>query len=136
MKCPVCDEPMIVVEHDRIEVDYCVRCSGVWLDAGEIELLFGDHTAWDRLISSGSRTPATQEKRRRCPVCRKKMEKLATGTDEPVTFDRCPRGDGLWFDQGELDTLLRQGHVMTGGETVTSFLAEVFTDRNQANTGG
>ncbi|MBI5092196.1 MAG: zf-TFIIB domain-containing protein [Candidatus Hydrogenedentes bacterium] len=136
MKCPACNELMIVVEYDRIEVDCCVVCSGVWLDAGEIELLFGDHAAWDRLISSGRRSTATQEKVRRCPACRKKMDKLVAGTDTPVTFDRCPRGEGLWFDQGELDTLLRHGRVMTGGETVTSFLAEVFQGRNQANSGG
>ena len=42
-----------MVEHDRVEVDYCVVCAGVWLDAGEIELLFGDHRVWDALLASG-----------------------------------------------------------------------------------
>jgi len=39
MKCPVCDSLMIVVEHEKIELDYCVNCSGVWFDAEELELL-------------------------------------------------------------------------------------------------
>ena len=39
MKCPVCRIDMIVVEHKKIELDYCVKCSGVWFDSGELELL-------------------------------------------------------------------------------------------------
>ena len=39
MKCPACSSLMIVVEHEKIELDYCVKCSGVWFDAEEMELL-------------------------------------------------------------------------------------------------
>jgi len=135
VQCPVCKEPMIVVEHDRVEVDYCVVCSGLWLDAGEIELLFGDAQAWDRLFQSGG--PAvTDEKVRACPACSKNMEKHVVASDSPVTYDRCPRGDGLWFDQGELEALLRHGGKLAGSETITSFLAEVFPDRAQSDNGG
>jgi hypothetical protein len=31
MKCPQC----------RIEIDYCLRCQGVWLDPGEFEKIIG-----------------------------------------------------------------------------------------------
>lgn len=136
MQCPVCNEPMVVVEHDHVEVDYCVVCHGVWLDAGEIELLFGDASAWDRLLASGGRRAVTDEKLRRCPRCRKNMDKCVAGTEKPVTYDQCPRGDGLWFDQGELDALLGHGHVIAGGETITSFLAEVFAGRRPSDNGG
>ena len=30
---------MIVVEHEHVELDYSPDCSGVWFDAGEVELL-------------------------------------------------------------------------------------------------
>ena len=40
MKCPVCKNMMIVVEHEHIELDYCPDCAGVWFDAGELDLLF------------------------------------------------------------------------------------------------
>ena len=39
MYCPVCKEPMIIVEHERIELDYCTTCFGVWFDAGELSLM-------------------------------------------------------------------------------------------------
>ena len=52
MDCPVCSEPMIVLEYDRVEVDYCVSCQGLWLDAGELELLFGDESACAAYLAS------------------------------------------------------------------------------------
>jgi len=39
LKCPVCHEPMIVVEYQSIELDYCSSCHGTWFDKGELELL-------------------------------------------------------------------------------------------------
>ena len=32
MDCPKCRAPMIVFEHEGIELDYCVECSGTWFD--------------------------------------------------------------------------------------------------------
>jgi Zn-finger nucleic acid-binding protein len=39
VRCPRCDIDMAAVEYDttKIEVDYCLRCQGVWLDSGEFE---------------------------------------------------------------------------------------------------
>ena len=40
MDCPVCkNEPMIVLELNDVEIDYCLSCKGIWLDTGELELL-------------------------------------------------------------------------------------------------
>ena len=39
MRCPVDKSDMIVVEHQKIELDYCLKCSGVWFDSGELDLL-------------------------------------------------------------------------------------------------
>jgi len=38
MKCPVCDgENLVMSERQGIEIDYCPRCRGVWLDRGELD---------------------------------------------------------------------------------------------------
>jgi Zn-finger nucleic acid-binding protein len=37
MKCPVCDVPLVMTERQNIEVDYCPKCRGVWLDRGELD---------------------------------------------------------------------------------------------------
>ena len=37
--CPVCNSPFKEVVKDRILIDVCTRCQGVWLDRGELEKL-------------------------------------------------------------------------------------------------
>lgn len=37
MKCPVCDVELNVSERHGIEIDYCPKCRGVWLDRGELD---------------------------------------------------------------------------------------------------
>lgn len=40
MKCPVCnDVPLVMTERQGIEIDYCQKCRGVWLDRGELDKL-------------------------------------------------------------------------------------------------
>ena len=38
MKCPVCVETDLTMsERQGIEIDYCPKCRGVWLDRGELD---------------------------------------------------------------------------------------------------
>jgi Zn-finger nucleic acid-binding protein len=37
MKCPNCNETLIMTERQGIEVDYCPKCRGVWLYRGELD---------------------------------------------------------------------------------------------------
>ena len=38
MKCPVCKETDLVMsDRQGVEIDYCPRCRGVWLDRGELD---------------------------------------------------------------------------------------------------
>lgn len=37
MKCPNCDETLAMTERQGIEIDYCPKCRGVWLDKGELD---------------------------------------------------------------------------------------------------
>ncbi len=36
IKCPKCDGTLIETDFEKIKIDVCDRCSGVWLDAGEL----------------------------------------------------------------------------------------------------
>ena len=126
MNCPRCaDEPLIAVEHERVEVDYCPTCYGVWLDAGELELLYGDAESARAFVFSGRSAPAS-DKPRRCPECGKRMAKETTQGARPVVVDLFPKGDGLWFDQGELQAILQHAEETIGGGAVATFLQEVF----------
>ena len=127
MKCPVDNAQMIVLEDNAIEIDYCAECGGLWLDEGELELLLGANDSDALLLTGGKPRPAPGERKRRCPVCRKKMLKEATGTEEPVTYDRCPRGHGLWLDAGELQAIVRAGDQKTDARIV-ALLQEMFPE--------
>ena len=38
MRCPVCEsENLVMSERQGIEIDYCPKCRGVWLDRGELD---------------------------------------------------------------------------------------------------
>ena len=38
MRCPVCDSvDLVMSERQGVEIDYCPRCRGVWLDRGELD---------------------------------------------------------------------------------------------------
>ena len=37
MKCPNCNETLIMADRQGIEIDYCPSCRGVWLDRGELD---------------------------------------------------------------------------------------------------
>lgn len=35
--CPVCRVDLVMTERQNIEIDYCPKCRGVWLDRGELD---------------------------------------------------------------------------------------------------
>jgi Zn-finger nucleic acid-binding protein len=37
MKCPNCGETLVMADRQGVEIDYCPKCRGVWLDKGELD---------------------------------------------------------------------------------------------------
>ncbi|OJX65499.1 MAG: hypothetical protein BGO95_10555 [Micrococcales bacterium 73-13] len=37
MKCPIDDVDLTIAERSGVEIDYCPKCRGVWLDRGELD---------------------------------------------------------------------------------------------------
>jgi len=109
MNCPHCKEPMIILELNEVEIDYCHDCSGIWLDAGELELLLENSEEKEKMMSSFKLAEKTGEKKYKCPRCRKKMEKVNVGDEKQILIDRCKYGHGLWFDKGELPAIIEMG---------------------------
>ena len=139
MICPACKSSMIVVEHKKIELDYCPRCYGVWFDSGELELFLDSHSLEnrDQFISNLLNAPEgkTPEKKRRCPICAQRMKKTIVGEKPSMLIDICRRSDGMWFDGGEIGQLIKQFPEKKPSEKsrshhqVSAFLREVFKER-------
>lgn len=39
MLCPHCNATLLMTDRQGIEIDYCPKCRGIWLDRGELEKL-------------------------------------------------------------------------------------------------
>jgi Zn-finger nucleic acid-binding protein len=108
MLCPECKSPLVILEVQSVELDACPEKHGLWFDAQEVEQLF--HLAGvpeDVVALAGHLRPHDgPAKRRRCPRCGGLMEVVRAPGDRKVVLDRCRRGHGLWFDQGEVTTML------------------------------
>ncbi len=50
MKCPIDNSDLVMTERQGIEIDYCPKCRGVWLDRGEL----------DKVIERAAVVPAPQ----------------------------------------------------------------------------
>ena len=133
MICPACKNPMMVMEYNKIELDYCSNCSGVWFDNVELDLLmklFGlpEETL---LLKNMLSCPEIKSpgKNRKCPICGRNMKLLNVGEGQDLLIDVCYSGHGLWFDGGELSQLLHQEAKHCGPErsaAVYGFLSDAF----------
>ena len=53
MNCPTCtDERLVMTDRSGIEIDYCPKCRGVWLDRGELDKLI------ERSIAASAPVPS------------------------------------------------------------------------------
>ena len=54
MKCPHCTEPdLVMTDRQGIEIDYCPKCRGVWLDRGELDKLIERSLQFDATARGG-----------------------------------------------------------------------------------
>jgi len=119
---------MIVLELDRVEVDHCIGCGGIWLDGGEMELLLDGAAEREAFLSSFRRDEQCSERPRKCPICSRRMEKIRIGKEGQVCIDRCRQRDGLWLDRGELEEILKMNRFGSD-QRVQDILREIFTER-------
>lgn len=124
MNCVNCSEPMIVLELQQVELDYCQACGSIWLDTGELGLLLGDERQARDLLAPFVAQGGDQKGSRKCPICLERMQ-LAKTKEPPVEVDLCGQGHGIWFDRGELAKIVR---IIGGdaGNKVATLLEDMF----------
>ena len=52
MRCPVDNEVLVMADRGGVEIDYCPKCRGVWLDRGELDKII------ERSLGGASAAPA------------------------------------------------------------------------------
>ena len=54
MQCPIDGETLVITERSGVEIDYCPKCRGVWLDRGELDKII------DRATPAATSAPARE----------------------------------------------------------------------------
>jgi len=126
------------MEYENVEIDVCDECGGVWLDTGELETILG--TGSDSAPPSHPTKNAKGEDLRDCPVCVSKLAKDKYGTSE-IIVDRCPHGDGVFLDKGELEAIQQhcanQSDTSAGHEDMAGrFLSKFFATNEPRQSSG
>ena len=125
---------MITLELQEVEIDHCTDCGGIWLDAGELEMLLGEPEKATQLLNSFTIDSDSTEKSRKCPICLKKMRKIIVGSSKPILLiDKCRRGDGLWFDKGELQDIFDRARLDKDNK-IQKLLADMFGQETKTKT--
>jgi len=131
MDCPVCKNAMITLELADVEIDYCTDCGGIWLDAGELEMLLGESGKARQMLDSFKPDSKPIERPIKCPICNKKMRKIIVGSSMPILLiDKCRRGDGMWFDRGELQNIVNRAELDKDNK-IRELLADMFGHSRQ-----
>ncbi len=120
MFCPFCKSAMVIMELNEVEVDHCFECGGVWLDSGELEQLIDNRPLQLEEVQ-------TNEHPLKCPICSRKMKKVLWSKGKSLILDKCDQ-DGLWFDNGELLTIL-ENEGKDESNQIVSLLKEVFHNK-------
>ena len=119
--CAACGKLMdslnVGSEEEPFFVERCPGCLGLFFDVHELEAIIDrevppaqviDHLALARLAENNGE-PVHY---RKCPVCRKMMNRINYGQSSGVVVDRC-RDHGVYLDAGELRRI--QAWVRAGG---------------------
>lgn len=119
MNCPACSTDTLAPYLDpvtELEVDSCRSCEGIWFDAKELARFLENASLkktfhWDHKQPKGESSFTINTIARKCPRCSEVMDERLFGG---ITLDRCGACGGLWFDGGELQTVVAR--YRSGGQ--------------------
>jgi heat shock protein HtpX len=103
VKCPICKDKDLepVFTKQGVEVDFCPKCFGIWLDKDEIYHFTKVPSYLKAKIDEAVKVGKTSE--RISPVNGKPMLELAIM--EGLHIDYCPDTEGIWLDRDEINKL-------------------------------
>jgi Zn-finger nucleic acid-binding protein len=94
MKCPKDGAEMDKIKVENTRIDICQKCSGIWMDWGELSELSDQKVTEHELIFRG-------DSKRLCPRCGKQMRKADLHS---VIVEECKCG--IYFDSGEAEKVI------------------------------
>jgi Zn-finger nucleic acid-binding protein len=109
IRCPKCKADMEQVEYQGTEIDRCTICSGIWFDAGEIEVMRDEQAA--AAIDTGNARAGkinNSMDNYRCPRCSGSMVRVVDPQQTHIWYETCSSCNGSFLDAGELRDLSKE----------------------------
>lgn len=107
-RCPRCKTTLTEVLIDRVRVEGCNGCGGVWFDKNELGAV-ANTEATDLLALEDQFLPGAfagqHTSQIACPACAVPMFGFEFPHSPGVRLDACPQCKGVWADDGELHAL-------------------------------
>ncbi|MFK5984745.1 MAG: zf-TFIIB domain-containing protein [Pseudomonadota bacterium] len=114
--CPECDIPLSTIDLNikgEFQIERCNKCFGLFFDPGEIEDFLEHSVAGVIHINQQHMTNINLDRYkkdksiryRKCPECRKFMQRSNYAHKSGVIIDRCQQ-HGVWIDSGETTHLM------------------------------
>ena len=64
MNCPACNiTDLLITERQGIEIDYCPKCRGVWLDRGELDKIIERSSDVSQGLGAENQSPYSSQDR-------------------------------------------------------------------------
>ncbi|MEA2779489.1 MAG: uncharacterized protein QOK29_1033 [Rhodospirillaceae bacterium] len=76
MKCPTCPVDLVMADRQGVEIDYCPKCRGVWLDRGELDKII------ERSMTSATSAGSSYDQPRRPPEHRDRDHEVGRHRDD------------------------------------------------------
>jgi len=61
MRCPIDGETLVIADRGGVEIDYCPKCRGVWLDRGELDKIIERAAGAEPVQAAPLREPPRQD---------------------------------------------------------------------------
>ncbi|MEJ2201722.1 MAG: zf-TFIIB domain-containing protein [Desulfuromonadaceae bacterium] len=112
MQCVKCNGELQRVTLGEIEVDKCVKCSGIWFDIGELDKIL-ESSSIDTLKNEIDNNHWQDALKGKCPRCggTGNMVQVTSLKNPDIHIDTCSVCYGQWLDGGEIEELTSQGFI-------------------------
>lgn len=111
MQCPNCRTPLFEESYESVKIDRCPKCSGTWLDQGELAQIldtkvveFTAALVTATTASEKAGIPSAEvESIEHCPKCSVPLTAVNYNYASGVILDKCPKNEGIWLNAEELE---------------------------------
>lgn len=114
MQCPSCNAELQKSDYQKLSLDMCPNCSGVWLAQDKLEPFIQLHIKYadylpdvkyssDRNVGLADGIPQILQP---CPQCNKPMKWYSYDLEANVHLYRCMDCHGVWVDSSKINRLV------------------------------